>query len=151
MPNTFNLTIATPTGWAADDEVESLIIPGIDGYLGILAHHAPLMTAIAIGLLTYRDYAGYDHILAVTDGFIEVSNNKATIIADTAEEGTCIDINRAKLALERAHQRLKIAVADPSIDVERARAALRRAMNRIKVAEMCEIIDPKKKAPSQTG
>ncbi|MCX6645556.1 MAG: F0F1 ATP synthase subunit epsilon [bacterium] len=148
MPNTFNLTIATPAGWVADNEVESLIVPGIDGYLGILANHAPLMTAIDIGLLTYRDYAGYDHILAVTDGFFEVSNNKATIIADTAEEADHIDINRAKLALERAQHRLKIAVTDPSIDVERARAALRRAMNRIKVAEFSEIMDPKKKTPS---
>ena len=145
MPKTFNITIATPSGWVADDEAESLIVPGIDGYLGILANHAPLMTAIDIGLLTYRDYAGYDHILAVTDGFIEVSDNRATIIADSAEEGDCIDISRAEQALERARERLQIAVSDPDIDIERARTAYRRAMNRIKVAKFCEVKDFYKK------
>ncbi len=135
MPKTFKLTIATQAGWAADDEAESLIVPGIDGYLGILANHAPLMTAIGIGQLTYRDITGYDHFLAVTDGFLEVSNNVVTIIADSAEQSDSIDIERAEKALERSKERLKKAVTDPAIDLERARAAYRRALNRIRVAE----------------
>jgi F-type H+-transporting ATPase subunit epsilon len=138
MPKTFKLTIATPSGWAADDEAESLTVPGIDGYLGILANHAPLMTAIGVGGLTYRDSSGYDHIFAVTDGFLEVSNNVVTIIADAAEDHKTIDVERAKKALERAQERLKQASVDPNIDVERARASYRRAMNRIKVAGMAQ-------------
>ena len=143
MPKTFNLTIATPAGWVTDDEAESLTVPGIEGYLGILANHAPLMTAIEIGQLSYRDYSGYDHILAVTDGFLEVSDNLVTIIADTAEEGDRIDIERAQKALERSKKRLHDAVSYPTIDTERARAAYRRALNRLKVAEYCEVIDYK--------
>jgi len=135
MAATFRLMIATPSGWAADDEAESLVAPGVEGYLGILANHAPLMTALGIGKLTYRDSAGYDHIFAVTDGFLEVSNNVVTIIADAAEVADRIDIERARRALERAQERLHRAATDPSIDVERARAAYRRALNRIKVAE----------------
>jgi F-type H+-transporting ATPase subunit epsilon len=135
MAKTFKLMLATPEGWVARDDAESLIVPGVEGYLGILANHAPLMTALAIGSLTYRDSAGYDHIFAVTDGFLEVSKNVVTIIADSAETADKIDIDRAKSALERAKQRLDEASTNPDIDVERARAAYRRALNRIKIAE----------------
>jgi len=145
MAKTFKLMIATPEGWVARDDAESLVIPGIDGYLGILANHAPLMTAIGIGTLTYRDSAGYDHIFAVHDGFLEVSGNVVTIIADSAETADRIDIERAKSALDRAKQRLADATTHPDIDIERARAAYRRALNRIKIAETCEI--PKHPAP----
>ncbi len=138
---TFKLLLATPAGWVARDDAESLIVPGVVGYLGILANHAPLMTAIGVGALTYRDATGYDHTLAVTDGFLEVSNNVVTIIADSAETAECIDIERARKALERAKARLEKAGTDPSIDVERARAAYRRAMNRIRIAESCDISD----------
>ena len=144
MPKTFKLMLATPEGWAARDDAESLTVPGVDGYLGILANHAPLMTAVGIGCLTYRDSAGYDHIFAVTDGFLEVSKNVVTIIADTAELAENIDIGRAKSALERAKQRLEEASTNPDIDVERARAAYRRALNRIKIAE----ISPQHPAPT---
>lgn len=132
---TFKLMIATPTGWAARDDAESLIVPGKSGYLGILANHAPLMTEIGIGILTYRDSAGYDHTLAVTDGFLEVSNNIVTIIADSAETAESIDIERARRALQRAQERLQQASSDSSIDIERARTAYRRALNRIKIAK----------------
>jgi F-type H+-transporting ATPase subunit epsilon len=140
MVATFELILATPMGWAIRDDAESLIVPGVEGYIGILANHAPLMTAVDVGALTYRDSAGYDHVFAVTDGFLEVSHNRVTIIADTAEVADCIDINRARAALERAQDRLNKAGTDPTIDVERAREAYRRALNRIKVAETCEII-----------
>ena len=132
---TFELLIATPDGWAVRDDAESLIVPGVDGYLGILANHAPLMTAIGIGKLTYRDSAGYDHFFAVTEGFLEVSTNVVTIIADSAEVAKRIDLERAREALVRARKRLEMASTDPSIDVERARTAWRKALNRIRIAE----------------
>lgn len=131
----FKFVIATPTGIVAEDEAESIIVPGSDGYLGILANHAPLMTSLEVGGITYRDTSGYDHILAVTDGFLEVSNNLVTIIADAAEIKEEIDLDRARHALERAKERMNQASDDPNIDIERARAALRRAKNRIEIAE----------------
>ncbi len=139
-PN-FRLIIATLAGDTIEEDAESLIVPGVDGYLGILANHAPLMTAIDIGTLTYRDTAGYDHVFAVTDGFLEVSKNIVTIIADAAETADHIDIERAKKALERAKKRLEQATTDPNIDTTRARAAYRRALNRIKIAEANETVE----------
>jgi F-type H+-transporting ATPase subunit epsilon len=135
VQRTFSITLATPAGWAVRDDAESLIVPGTEGYFGILANHAPMMAAIGIGALAYRDSAGYDHVLAVTDGFLEVSDNVVTIIADSAEMQERIDIDRARRALERAKEHLKRAAAERGIDAERARAAYRRAMNRIEVAE----------------
>jgi F-type H+-transporting ATPase subunit epsilon len=132
--HTFKLMIATPTGWAARSDAESLIAPGTEGYLGILANHAPLMTALGVGALTFRDSDGYDHLFAVTEGFLEVSNNVVTIIADAAETREKIDIERAKAAFERAKERLNRAASDPSIDINRARSAYQRALNRIRIA-----------------
>jgi len=136
---TFELMLATPSGWAVRDDAESLIVPGVEGYLGILANHAPLMTAVGVGYLQYRDSSGYDHILAVTDGFLEVSNNVVTVICDASEVNDCIDLERAQKALERAKKRLELAGTDPNIDIDRARAAYRRALNRIKIAGTCEV------------
>jgi F-type H+-transporting ATPase subunit epsilon len=131
----FKLMIATPVGWAARSDAVSLTVPGTEGYLGILANHAPLMTELGVGMLKYRDTDGYDHLFAVTEGFLEVSNNVVTIIADAAETREEIDIKRAQEALERAQKRLNDAANDPSIDISRARAAYKRAINRIKIAE----------------
>ena len=133
---TFKLTIATPTGWVTTDDVESLIVPGTEGYLGILADHAPMMTTIGIGVLVYRDSAGYDHVFAVTQGFLEVSDNVVTILADAAETKEQIDLQRAKEALKRAQERLEQAAAgDTRWDIQRARQAYQRALNRIQIAE----------------
>ncbi len=137
----FKLMIATPSGWAARDDAESLIVPGVTGYLGILANHAPLMTALGIGKLSYRDNSGYDHLFAVTEGFLEVSDNVVTIIADSAETREDIDIDRARNALKRAEKRLEEASISPEIDIERARIAYRRALNRIRVAEGKSIVE----------
>lgn len=137
---TFKLMLATPTGWAARTDAESLVAPGSEGYLGILANHAPLMTALGVGALTFRDSDGYDHTLAVTEGFLEVSNNVVTIIADAAETREEIDIGRAEKALQRAKDRLDRAAHDSSIDIERARASYRRALNRIRIAKGESII-----------
>ncbi len=152
MPGpTFKLMLATLSGWVARDDAESLIVPGVEGYLGVLANHAPLMTAIGIGALTYRDSAGYEHLFAVTDGFLEVSGNVATIIADAAETADHIDIERARKALERAKKRLEQATSEPGIDVERARAAYRRALNRIKVAQAGGSMSPLTGSPAERG
>jgi F-type H+-transporting ATPase subunit epsilon len=115
-------------------DVKSLVVPGSEGYLGILSNHAPLITALQPGKIEYTDANDQRQYLAVTAGFLEVSGNIATLLADAVEETEAIDLKRAEDSRDRAWQKLKAAGAgDSSIDVPRARASLRRAQNRIRV------------------
>jgi F-type H+-transporting ATPase subunit epsilon len=132
MPESFNLTVLSPTRTLLDEPVESVIAPGSEGYLGILAHHAPLITSLRPGKLTVRDPSGSTAIYAMSGGFLEVSNNRCVILADTLEEPERIDVDRARRAADRARERLKDMSAQ--IDRERAEAALARARNRVKIA-----------------
>ncbi|MDF1545055.1 MAG: F0F1 ATP synthase subunit epsilon [bacterium] len=128
----FKLSIVTPERVYCETEVESLVVPGTDGYLGVLSHHAPLITALKPGRIEYRDAESKVHTLAVSGGFIEISDNQATLLADTIESGDEIDLERAKAARDRAQERMaKRNSSDISID--RAAAALSRALNRMKV------------------
>lgn len=132
----FRLSIVTPEQVFFDAEVASLIVPGTEGYLGVLSNHAPLITALKPGEIEYRDPDDKSHFLAVSGGFLEVSGNVATLLADSVEEAEKIDIERARAAFERAWELLKAAGrGEPDIDLPRARAAMERAANRIKVFE----------------
>ena len=114
------------------DDVNIVIAPGVEGILGILPHHAPLMTMLQPGeLIIKRD--GEETYLTVTGGFLEVRPDKVIILADAAERSDEIDISRAEEAKKRAEERLKSQVVD--IDRGRAEAALRRSLIRLKVAE----------------
>lgn len=126
-----NLTVVTPVKVFYEDEVSSLTAPGEDGYLGILANHAPLITALKPGLLTIRDSLDTIVELAVSDGFLEVSQNRATILASAVEYVTEIDLERAKAALDRAEKRIKGLYTDEKVDTDRTRRALSKAVNRI--------------------
>jgi F-type H+-transporting ATPase subunit epsilon len=132
MADTFQLEIVTPekkvVETAAAEEVQ---IPGKNGYLGILPGHAPLITELAVGEVTFRENSTEQH-LAVAWGFAEVLPNKVTILAETAERPSEIDVKRAREAKERAEQRL--TSGDASVDVERALDALHRAEARLDVA-----------------
>ena len=86
MANTFHLSILTPEKSVFEGQVEYVEVPGIAGYLGVLAHHAALVTALARGALTVRDAAGKTGRWQVEGGFFEVSNNKATVLADAVGE-----------------------------------------------------------------
>ena len=90
---TFTLTIVTAESQVFSEEVDSLVAPGIDGQLGILPSHAPLMTQLQPGEMTVRS-GGNENVLAVTGGFMEVLNNKVTILADTAEMDEEIDLDQ---------------------------------------------------------
>jgi F-type H+-transporting ATPase subunit epsilon len=79
----FQLSILTPDRPVFEGEVEYVQVPGTEGYLGVLAHHAALVTALMPGTLTYRLPGGKDEKLEVTGGFFEVSNNQATVLADS--------------------------------------------------------------------
>jgi F-type H+-transporting ATPase subunit epsilon len=132
MPETFELLVLTPTRTLMQEPVESVIAPGSEGYLGILPHHAPLITALKPGKLTVRDRGGRTRLYALSGGFLEVSNNRAVILADSLEEPERIDVERARRAVSRARERMKDG---GRCDMARAQASLERAQNRIRVAQ----------------
>jgi F-type H+-transporting ATPase subunit epsilon len=131
MPDTFQLEIVTPEKLVVDEAVEEAQIPGLGGYLGILPGHAPLLTELAVGIITYRAQ-GVTKSLSVAWGFAEVLPEKVTMLAETAERPGEIDVARAQKAKERAEQLLKSN--DPQLDYDRAQDALQRAETRLKVA-----------------
>ncbi len=103
----FQLSIVTPEKVIFDGEVVSLLVPGMEGYLGILSNHAPLITALQPGRIEFQDDQDKIQVFSVSGGFVEVSGNKATLLADTAEHCQEIDIDRAQTALERALKALQ--------------------------------------------
>lgn len=131
MADTFQFEIVTPEKMVVRDVAEEMQIPGKNGYLGILPGHAPLITELAVGQISYRN-GGYTHRLAVAWGFAEVLPDKVTIVAETAEKAEEIDIQRAQEAKQRAEERLK--GTDTETDYQRAQSALQRAESRIEVA-----------------
>ena len=131
MPDTFQLEIVTPAKLVVKDSAEEAQIPGLSGYLGILPGHAPLITELAVGVITYKSN-GTAHTLAVAWGFAEVLPDKVTILAESAERPQEIDLERAREAKTRAEQLLKSN--DPAVDYARAEDALQRAETRLNVA-----------------
>jgi len=132
----FKLSIVTPEKVFYESQVKSLIVPGTEGYLGVLSNHAPLITALQPGKIEFTDAEDDQHVVAVSGGFLEVSDNVATLLADSAEDSGDIDIERARKAFEREREHfMAIARGDEEGDVKIAREAMERAKNRIKVYE----------------
>lgn len=133
LPTELQLVIVTPDRRVVHDSVSAVSIPGKNGYLGILPGHAPLLTELSIGELAYErgDRTQY---LAVSWGFAEVLPNRVIVLAQTAERAEEIDVQRAEQARKRAEDHLK-KINDPNIDLERARVALERAITRIQAAQ----------------
>jgi len=134
MPEkTFKLDVITPDRVVISaDDVTSVVAPGVEGYLGVLANHSPLMTALKIGRLNFKRADGSVKEMAISGGFMEVHNNTVTVLAEAAEQAEEIDLERAERAAKRAEERL--STRDKNIDIERAQAALQRALNRLEVA-----------------
>ncbi len=132
MANTFQLEIVTPSRLLVKDAAEEAQIPAVSGYLGILPGHAPLITELGVGEITYKA-SGAEHTLSVAWGFMEVLPDKVTILAEAAEHPQEIDIERAQKAKDRAELRLKSN--DPKVDYTRAEGALQRAETRLNVAK----------------
>jgi F-type H+-transporting ATPase subunit epsilon len=132
MADTFKLEIVTPEKKVVDTTAEEVQIPGKNGYLGVLPGHAPLITELAVGEISYRSGAEQQR-LAVAWGFAEVLPDKVTILAETAERPSEIDVERARKAKERAEERL--TSGDTNVDVERSLNALHKAETRLEVAE----------------
>ncbi len=131
MAETIELEIVTPEKLVVRDQAEEVQIPGKDGYLGVLPGHAPLITELAVGEISYRKAGQVAHI-SVAWGFAEVLPEKVTILAETAERAEEIDVTRAQAALKNSHERL--SAADSEEKVDQALTAVRRAETRIEVA-----------------
>ena len=131
VAETFQLEIVTPAKLMVKDVAEEAQIPGLSGYLGILPGHAPLITELAVGVITYKA-SGATHTLSVAWGFAEVLPDKVTILAEAAERPQEIDVARAQEAKNRAEALLKSN--DPKVDYARAEDALQRAETRLNVA-----------------
>lgn len=127
------LEVVTPERIAWSDEVEFLVVPGIEGELGILRNHAPMIAGLKIGVVRFVEPGGELRHMAISGGFLEVMDNEVKLLAETAEHGREIDILRAKAAKERAERRL--AERADQISYARAQMALQRAIARIRAAE----------------
>jgi len=126
------LDIVTAERVIFSDDVDILVAPGVEGQLGILPHHAPLMTMLQPGELRVRK--GKEELsMAITGGFLEVRPDRIIVLADAAERVEEINIKRAEEAKHRAQERLKQRT--PEVDLARAEAAMRRALARLKVVE----------------
>jgi F-type H+-transporting ATPase subunit epsilon len=133
LPEEIELTIVTPERELLRETVVELTIPGLEGELGILPGHAPLMTELGIGELGYRTgTSSQPTSLCVVWGFAEVLPDRVTVLAETAERAEEIDLARAEAALARAEKRM--ASGDTNIDWDRATVALQRALIRIQIA-----------------
>jgi F-type H+-transporting ATPase subunit epsilon len=126
-----SLEVATPARLVVAETVDEVVIPGSQGYFGVLPGHAPLLATLGIGELTYRKGTAVSH-LALTGGFAEVRNDKVIVLAESAERPDEIDRDRAQRSRERAERRL--GGREGEIDYARAQAALARALTRLQVA-----------------
>ena len=126
----FSVVIVTPGGTRVEYDVHHLRAPGSEGDFGVLRGHLPFMTGLRVGVIRFDTNQG-PRIWATSGGYAEVLGDQVTILAETAEEASEIDIERARAAKDRALGRLAERTRD--LDIERARLALVRALNRIKI------------------
>ena len=121
--------IVTPERIVFGEDADFVVVPGVEGYLGVLPMHAPIVSGINIGVLKVMA-SNKETRMAISGGFMEVNNDKVVVLATSAEKADEIDVSRAKAAKERAEQRLANRTND--IDVARAEMALRRSLARLK-------------------
>jgi len=131
--SSMRLDIVTAERVVFSEDVDVVVAPGVEGQLGILPHHAPLMTTLQPGELLVRQ-GGEEFSLAISGGFLEVRPDRVIVLADTAERAEEIDVARAEEAKRRAEESLLERRA-PGIDAARVEAALRRSLARLKVVE----------------
>ncbi len=132
MAKTFRLEIVTPEKIVFSEDVVSLVAPAENGYLGVLAGHAPLLCSLRPGEIKIRRESG-DLLYATSGGFMEVTPKKTSILSESTEAPEAIDPARASKARQRAKDRL--ATFNKDVDRSRAEAAAARAENRIRVAQ----------------
>lgn len=132
---TFRLEVVTPVAVVFDGQVTAAQLPAADGLMGVLPNHAPLVCALDLGPVTVTDGSGATHNMFITDGFFQVADNHARILADAGESADAIDVTRAEAAEKRARERLALR-GQPSqkdFDFARAERALQRALWRLRL------------------
>jgi F-type H+-transporting ATPase subunit epsilon len=134
------LELVAPAGPVFEGDAQMVVLPGVGGELGVMPRHAPLVAQLTIGRLRALTPEGEWLTFAVADGFAKVQFDKVIVLADTAEEASQIDVERAEKAIERASTRLEMyhsgtVPEGETIDPYREQLALKRAYNRLKVAE----------------
>ena len=127
------LEIVTPERLAYSEEVDSVVVPGGDGELGILPHHAPLVSTLGVGELRFRK-GGVEESFAIVGGFVQVRPDKVVVMAETADMASEIDLEKAQEARREAERALETGYSEGA-DLSMARAALQQALLRIRVAE----------------
>ncbi len=131
MENKLRLDIVTPYGLILSEDVDEVTAAGSEGEFGVLPGHAPFITTLKVGMLTYKKGNEVRYVF-VNTGYAEVGPDKVIILADSAEKSDAIDIERAKAAMKRAEERLK---KTEEIDFARAESSLERATMRVQIAE----------------
>lgn len=129
---TIRLEVVTPEKMVFSDDVEMILAWGVEGQLGILPHHAPLMTILQPGDLVFRK-AGREESLVISGGSLEVRLDKVVVLADACERAEEVDVARAEVAKERAQKALQTATTE--VGVEAAKAALHRSLARLRAVE----------------
>jgi len=135
MAQTIHLEVVTPERRVLEADVDRVEVPGLDGELGILPGHTELVSLLKpAGLLTYHvgDQTGE---MAISDGFVEVSNDRVTVLSNKATRPEDIDLKRALMTKEQAEQQMQRAMADPDADIARATVDLERASIELQIAE----------------
>ncbi|MGZ9586316.1 F0F1 ATP synthase subunit epsilon [Paenibacillus marinisediminis] len=134
--STYMLEIVTPEHKVFAQEVDMISVKGVEGELGIMAGHIPLVTPLQIAPMKIKT-EGKEHWLAIHGGFLEVRSDKVVVLAESAEMPEEIDLERAKAAKIRAEQRISMADRSKrdSVDFRRAELSLQRAVTRIRVSE----------------
>jgi F-type H+-transporting ATPase subunit epsilon len=127
------LEIVTPERLAYSDLVDAVVLPGIEGELGVLPHHAPLVTMLGVGELRIRK-SGAEESFAIVGGFLQVRPDKVVVMAETADMASEIDLEKAQEARREAERILEGAPTD-AVDLAAARAQLQHSLLRIRVAE----------------
>jgi F-type H+-transporting ATPase subunit epsilon len=140
-----HLDIVTIERQAFSGDVDIVIAPGVQGEMGILPRHAPLITALNGGELRFTQ-GGEEQVFAIGGGYLEVLDDQVTVLADSAEHAAEIDVARAEAARERAEQLLKEGPADP-VDYQVIEGALRRSRVRLKVARKRRRYRPSRSGP----
>jgi F-type H+-transporting ATPase subunit epsilon len=134
VSESIDLEIVTPERKILSVKASEVVVPGIDGYFGVLPGHAPLLTRLGVGEISYKDATG-THYLAAADGTVEVLPHRVTILASLCEPSREIDVERAREAKRRAEETMKQAARLSDQDMLMVELSLKRALTRLHVAD----------------
>jgi F-type H+-transporting ATPase subunit epsilon len=133
VSDTIDLEIVTPERKILSVHASEVVVPGVLGYFGVLPGHAPFLTSLGIGEISYKDETG-THFLAAADGFVEVLPNRVTILARLCETAREIDVERAREAKRRAEEAMKQAAKLSDQDMLKIELSMKKALTRLLVA-----------------